>query len=183
MFQLRPQVETRPTDPWTKYHYAILTTHGVHMLFDTLRYEHAFICRSADMEAIRHVMKGLEHTFITLKVLICKYSEGRHGNWTLGRLLSTMTLDEIDIAEVIRLDSEFSSPKPVSRLKYLNEVTVTAKIADVLDMMLKNHAMPASEGDAHIIERVPYNPDEPITVRLKNYSAVAGAWQFCGEVS
>ena len=77
MFSENPQVESRSCTPWTKYHYALLTCKGVSFLFDTLRYEDAFPCRKADVEALKRSMKGLEAVLDDFTLLICKYGEGR----------------------------------------------------------------------------------------------------------
>ena len=173
-----PPVETRPATAWTKYHYAMLTCRGVSSLFDTLRYENAFLCRKKDVAAIKQALSGLEVANTPVQVLICKYDEGRHGSWTLGRLMSDMRLEELPVAAVFALDSDFTSVKPTSRLKHCNEVQVTTTADKVLDMLFLNHAMPADEASAHIIEQVPYAPEKEITVRLRTFSAVPGAWQF-----
>jgi len=176
MFSENPQVESRSCTPWTKYHYALLTCKGVSFLFDTLRYEDAFPCRKADVEALKRSMKGLEAVLDDFTLLICKYGEGRP-NWTLPRLMSTQRLEVLPYATVVVMDPDFSAPKPGSRLKYSNEVTVTGTLDTILDTLYLNHAMPASEADAHIIEQAPYSPDETLTVRLRNFGCTPG-WDF-----
>jgi len=171
-------IDTRQVVPWTRYHYAELRGRGIAQLFDTLRYENAFLCRQADAGRLIHLMGDSDLRAIVepITILICKYGE-RRPNWTINRLLSDQYLKELDIHELYEFGAEFTATRPTSRLKFCNEVEITGTIDTIITTMLNNRAMPASEGDAHRIEQAPYQPEQPITVRLRNFASAAG-WVF-----
>lgn len=172
-------VETRPVSGYTKYHYALLRGHGIRQLFDTLRYENAFFCRRADVELLKHRMAEGERKAFTepIEVMICQIGSGRKPNWTYGRLLTSQQLKELPLEDVIRGEADFTQSKPTSRIRAINEVEVTGTLVDVLEAMFINNACPAEESGAHVIESAPHQLLEPITVKLKTFSAVPGGWR------
>ena len=49
--------------------------------------------------------------------------------------MSTQRLEVLPYATVVAMDPDFSAPKPGSRLKYSNEVTVTGTLDTILDTL------------------------------------------------
>lgn len=177
MFEIKPTVETRKVEPYKRLHVARFRT-GIHNLFDTLRYDHAFFARKSDVDIlIESVERDGERVILgSFSLLIAQYAESRPG-WTYAKLLHDQQLDELDGAALYDLHADFTDTRPKG-LKHCNTVTVTGTFRELVLMMHANRAIPDSEKDAHILESAPYHNGEQLTVTLRNYSSVPGVWRF-----
>lgn len=162
-------------DGFTQFRYAMMKACGVCQLFDFMRYDRCFFARKVDVDTLIAVMKnGLDAIKFNFEVMFCQYGWIRLDFWsrrefTYGRLLSTQRLEELEPGQVYDLNANFSVQKPKRKLSLKSEIKITGGIELILRTMWENYAIPATEGDAHKIEQMPYRPNDDETVSLARY--------------
>jgi len=98
MFQMPPTIAYHPVESYKFYNYALLHTRGLDFLFDTLRYDNAFLPRRADVDRIIAVSNDyLKHHMDRFTLLLAKYDfkGATKPNWTPARLLTTQEFEYI----------------------------------------------------------------------------------------
>jgi len=183
MWELPQQIEHTPVDGYTHYNFAILYGTGAVYIFNYMRYNCCFLARRSDYEMLLEVANGDHGNWINRRyaVLLCRYDwTGKtKAHWEYGMLTSDQELEEhSDISELYELNSDITTLRVKPKLKWQHELEVTGKLPWVLQVMYENRAVPASELDATKIERAFYEPQEELTVKLRNYLAVQAEWRL-----
>lgn len=163
-----------PVEPYRTHNFALLHARGLAHVFDTMRYERAFLVRQTDLRRLVELAQGdgLAHVNARLTLLLgkCDYKGPTKASWTTDRLLSTMELQLADDAgkvyEWAGQVCDFALKVP---LKFRSDVAITGPLSHVLIVMFMNQAMPCDEGDSHQIERAFYGGNPEISVRLTKF--------------
>lgn len=178
-----PEARWSPSGPWPCYNYAFLHAKGVNHLFDTMRYDNAFLARPADLALLESLAgEGMEFAVAPLAVLLCRPAESGKPGWTHQRLLRNQRFEEV--LDSRRLTHELSNVGPAGYfkakpvLRWRGVVEVTSVLRGVLRIMFTNRAVPADEGSARRIEDAYYRIAEPVTVSLATYRAARAPWDF-----
>lgn len=172
-------LEFTPVDGYSRFHYAVLECRGITHLFDTLRYERAFLVRKMDVDQIVDLVHDeLNAITAPLQVVIAAYGWDRKPQWRYDRLLSTMRLSELTISEVVALECDFTAFEAKPKLKLRSDINVIGPVRDILKVMYQNHAMPCREEDAHRIEQMPFCDDKSDCVRLTSFVPNEREWKF-----
>jgi len=172
-----------PVDGYRYYNYAMLHSRGYTQVFDTMRYDRAFLARRTDLVAMQEAAKNyVGKCALTPKAtLLCRYDwKGKtRPNWTHDKLASNMELEIIDDPmALLDLNADVTAPRPTKTLKIRADLQVTGQLPWVLEVMYENQAMPSQEVDANRIEQAFYREygDQEITVSLTNFRAVEADW-------
>jgi len=174
------KLEFSKIDGYTHFHYAIVQTRGIDAFFDLLRYERAFLARRRDLDALLESIKTgrpTEATFTNFEFLLAKFSWAKP-NWTYNRLLSTTKLKEVSYPEIFPLGSNFEGIRSKPKLNVRSDITVQGTMAEVLEVMWKNHAMPASENDSNRLEHCVYTLDHPESIELTTFVPFEQEWKL-----
>ncbi len=142
-------------EPYRKYNFAIFKTVGLAHVFDTLRYDRAFIVRPADVATL---MKLTPDATLNepIELLVCKYDWRDKMHPPLQNFHST------------------------SPLKIRSDVQITGTIPQIMAIMYNNMAMPCEEPDANALEAAFMGPDrdqQSLTLRLTTFMAAEIQWK------
>lgn len=157
--------------------YALLSSRGLHDVFDFMRYERAFFARKADVETISlaHCPANVLNHF---HILIGKYEYRRMGDWSVNRLCSDQRLEILrDPQELWNLKADISSFQ--SKFTVQSTIDFTGTLSQILDVMWTNSATPYQEVDARKIEQGFYEePSKLISVVLLTFMSGNNAWKL-----
>lgn len=170
----------KQSEPYRYFNFAVLHTRGLNHVFDTMRYDSAFLARYADLDRLlKAADKYDDYILQPFAILLCKYDfRGKtKANWTPARLLSDQKYEEAaDPLLLLQLNSDLHDYRPVRVLKIRSELKLKATLATILKVMYDNRAVPASETDANTMERALYLPNDEIEVTLANYQDEEKFW-------
>lgn len=173
------KLEFSPVSSYSRYHYAVLKCRGISELFDLLRYDRAFLVRQSDMERIADLFNDeLKSMMTPLEIVIASYGWSAKPQWTYNRLLSNMSITELKINEIMRLECDFSAFEANPKLKLRSDINITGSSRDVLRVMYQNQAMPCREEDARRIEHMPFSESETDCVRLTRFVPNEREWRL-----
>jgi hypothetical protein len=154
--------------------YALLHARGIDHLFDTMRYEPAFLVRRSDLDRIIATANDkLDFATARFSLLVCKPDDKgiKKASWWPQRLMSHQEYEYIEdhgklfmlLGDGIHADPDFHAKKP---LKWKGVTEITGTLAQVLTAIFDNNAFPAEEGQSFVIEQAFNRPDEKITVKI-----------------
>lgn len=172
-------IEWLPTTPWRYYNYAILHNKGVTQLFDTMRYDNAFLVREDDLNTLIDLAKDdghYRHITSHVSILLCRHADKgvKNPGWNPQRLLLTQKYEYVNDAQKLMdiapnvITSLGFQPKPTNKM--IGIFTVKGDLPYVLRVMFHNKCMPASEGMAREIEQAFYKPDDEFEARLVRFA-------------
>lgn len=164
MFQSNVSYDKLAT-PYTKINFAILHSRGLGHVFDTLRYDSAFFAKKEEVEKVveasrNYINGGFASQEFTMVLGKYDWPRALKHSWTPARLLRCQRYEFPDVQPEHR---------KVGKLKYKSVATVTGQLPDILKVMFKNNALPASERESGVLDTALWTPGEDITVKLVNY--------------
>jgi hypothetical protein len=169
-----------PVEGYHYYNYALLHTVGYTHVLDTMRYERAFFARATDVQRMLGAVEDIaEWATRRVAILLSKYDfRGKtKANWTPQRLLSTQELEIItDPYQLLQLNADDTSLRPPKKLKVQHVLPVEGTVEWILRVMFLNKAMPASENDAHTLERAFMDRQRTPTIELTNFCVSKTVW-------
>lgn len=169
-----PEIVYSPIDGYKTLNYALLHSTGLSHVFDTLRYERAYLTRKTDLARLVEVAKGdgLAHVAGRYTLLLAKFDwKGpTKASWTDARLMSGMEFQRIDdMMRLMELGLESPDFAPKDKPKFRADVEITGTVEHVLTTMFLNKAFPCDEGDSHRLYQGFYNPGGEVTVKLTKF--------------
>jgi hypothetical protein len=153
-------------------------------VFDTMRYERAFLLRPSDVEKLLNFATSPQPRLNTnSKLMLCRYSFTQKHDWTHGRLMAGQQLEELSQSKLVDdwvITGNYSLPESKKLLKIRADAEFTGNFPFILEMMLLNRAVPCSETDAHAIERLFFTGEvgEEISVSLTNFLSQEAEWKL-----
>lgn len=176
--------ESVPTGPWRFFNLAILHMSSIADMFNLMRYDNAFLIRQSDVNNMLRAATENCHHIGRFSILLCKVSDKgvTRPGWTYQMLTSTQEIEEIsDAMALMSLGEGFEEFRPRSPLKFVTSADFTGDLATILNVMLDNRAIPATEGCAHKIEQAFFAPQDPFTVKLRFFSSNASPHWLLAE--
>lgn len=169
-----PEIVLTPIDGYKTLNYALLHSQGLGHVFDTMRYERAYLVRKTDLARLVEVSKGdgLAHVAGRYSLLLAKYDwKGpTKAGWTDARLQNGMEFQRIDdMMRLMELGLESPDFTIKHKPKFRADVQITGTVAYVLTTMMLNKAFPCDEADSHYLYQGFYNPGGEVTVKLTNF--------------
>lgn len=179
------KLQYQPVSPYKHLRCAYLTTNSMTHVFDTMRYERAFLVRVSDVEKLLDfAAKPQPRLGTSCRLMLCRYNFAQRHDWSHGRLMSGQQLTELSKSMLVEdwvTNGNYTLPEsPKKALKIRADAELTGDFSFILQMMLLNRAVPCSETDAHAIERLFFTGEmgEEISVSLTNFLSKESEWKL-----